>query len=259
MRIALGIEYDGSSFYGWQVQRNHLPTIQGLVEEALSKIANEPIHLFCAGRTDASVHATGQVVHFDTRAKRHIDAWIWGTNTHLPSSIAVRWAKAVDYHFHARFTATARRYRYVIFNHPIRSAILNGRAVWHYYPLDVERMRQAGQYLLGEQDFTSFRASQCNSKSPMRKVTEFQIERKDHFVIFEIEANAFLHHMVRNIAGTLMKIGAGFKEPEWMQEVLLAKSRRVAAETAAPEGLYLIQVRYPEPYLFPISSELFLV
>lgn len=258
MRIALGIEYDGNNFYGWQAQRN-LPTIQGSLEEALAKVANEPIYLFCAGRTDANVHATGQVVHFDTRAKRHIDAWIWGTNSHLPPAIVVRWAKAVDYRFHARFTAVARRYRYVIFNHPVRPAILSARAVWHYYPLSIDCMREAGKFLLGEQDFSSFRSSQCNSKSPMRNVTEFTIKRHGDFVIFEIEANAFLHHMVRNIAGVLMKIGAGFKDPAWMQEVLLAKSRRAAAETAPAEGLYLIKVSYPEPYIFPVSDSMFLI
>ncbi len=257
-RIALGIEYDGSDFNGWQAQRG-LPTIQASLEEALAKIANEPIYLFCAGRTDAHVHAMGQVIHFDTRAKRHIDAWIWGVNSHLPSSIVVRWAKQVDYQFHARFTARARRYRYVIFNHPVRSAILTTRATWHYYSLSIDRMREAGQYLLGEQDFSSFRSSQCNSKSPMRNVTDFTIERHGDFVIFEIEANAFLHHMVRNIAGTLLKIGGGIKPPEWMKDVLAAKSRRAAAETAPPQGLYLMKVTYPSPYIFPIPDKMFLV
>lgn len=258
MRIALGIEYNGHGFHGWQAQRE-LSTVQGTLEAALAKIANEPVFLHCAGRTDANVHATGQVVHFDTRAKRHIDAWLWGTNTHLPSSIIVRWAKHVDYSFHARFTAIARRYRYIIYNHPIRPAILNARATWQYYPLDIEYMRAAGQYLLGEQDFSSFRSSQCNSKSPMRNVKEFQINRHGDFVILEIEANAFLHHMVRNIAGSLMKVGAGFKKPEWMLEVLQAKNRRSAAETAPPDGLYLTQVHYPKPYTFPLSDQLFLL
>jgi len=258
MRIALGIEYNGYGFYGWQAQSG-LATIQSTLQDALAKVANESIFLFCAGRTDANVHATGQVVHFDTHAKRHIDAWIWGTNSHLPSSIVIKWARQVDYHFHARFTATARRYRYVIFNHPIRPAILSTRASWHYYPLDDHRMQEAGQFLLGEQDFSSFRAAQCNSKSPMRNVTEFNAKRYGDFVVLEIEANAFLHHMVRNIAGTLMKIGAGYKEVSWMKEVLQAKSRRVAAETAPPDGLYLTQVRYPEPYLFPVSNEMFLL
>src|SRR5579885_2308709 len=148
MRIALGIEYNGYGFYGWQAQRG-LSTIQGALEDALAIVANEPVFLFCAGRTDANVHATGQVVHFDTHAKRHIDAWIWGTNSHLPSSIVVKWARHVDYSFHARFKATARRYRYIIYNHPIRPAILSTHATWHYYPLEIERMREAGKFLIG--------------------------------------------------------------------------------------------------------------
>jgi len=258
MRIALGIEYNGHGFYGWQAQRDLL-TIQGTLEEALSKVANEPIYLFCAGRTDANVHATGQVVHFDTRAKRHIDAWIWGTNSHLPASIVVKWARAVDHSFHARFTATARRYKYIIYNHPIRPAILSTRVSWHYYPLDVEKMRLAGQFLIGEQNFNSFRSSQCNSKSPMRNVIDFTIQRQGDFVIMEIEANAFLHHMVRNIVGVLLKIGSGVREPNWMQEVLTAQNRRSAAETAPADGLYLIAVRYPEPYTFPLTQPMFLI
>lgn len=258
MRIALGIEYNGQGYYGWQAQRG-LATIQGALQDALQIVANEPIVIFCAGRTDAGVHATGQVVHFDTHAKRHIDAWIWGTNSHLPPSIVVRWAKAVDYSFHARFKATARRYRYVIFNNPIRPGIFHTRASWHYYPLEIKLMREAGKYLIGEQNFNSFRSSQCNSKSPMRNVTEFNIHRHGDFVVIEIEANAFLHHMVRNIVGVLLKIGAGFKPPEWIEEVLQAKSRRAAAETAPPDGLYLTRVRYPEPYIFPIPDEPFLI
>lgn len=258
MRIALGIEYNGQGFYGWQAQKDLL-TVQGTLQDALSTVANEQIYLHCAGRTDANVHATGQVVHFDTRAKRHIDAWIWGTNSHLPSSIVVRWAKHVDYSFHARFSAKARRYRYVIYNHPIRPGILSGRASWHYYPLNIDLMRNAAQYLLGEQDFSSFRSSQCNSKTAMRNVTDFQILRQNDFVIFEIEANAFLHHMVRNIAGVLMKIGSGVMAPDWMKSVLEAKNRRSAAETAPPFGLYLMQVKYKDPYIFPQTGQMFLL
>lgn len=257
-RIALGIEYNGYGYYGWQAQRGLL-TIQGCLEEALSKVANETIFLHCAGRTDANVHATGQVVHFDTHAKRHIDAWIWGTNAHLPPSIVVKWSRAVDYQFHARFKATARRYRYVIYNHPIRPAILSHRVTWHYYPLNVEKMLEAGKYLLGEQNFQSFRSSQCNSNSPMRNITDFTAWRSGDFVFIEVEANAFLHHMVRNIVGSLFKIGSGLKEPAWMHEVLMAKNRRAAAETAPADGLYLINVRYPEPYSFPLADQMFLV
>ncbi len=258
MRIALGIEYDGSNFFGWQSQRE-LSTVQGTLEAALANVANEPIHLHCAGRTDASVHATGQVVHFDTSAKRHIDAWIWGTNSHLPPSIVVRWAKHVDYHFHARFKAYARRYRYIIYNNPIRPAILAKRVTWHYFPLDIEPMRLAASYLIGEQDFSSFRSSKCNSNSPMRNVTFVDIQKKDHFIFIDIEANAFLHHMVRNIAGVLMKIGGGFQPPSWMHEVLAARDRKAAAETAPPDGLYLVQVKYPETYIFPMPNNVFLL
>ncbi|HLB42145.1 MAG TPA: tRNA pseudouridine(38-40) synthase TruA [Gammaproteobacteria bacterium] len=258
MRVALGIEYNGDGFYGWQAQPGMM-TIQGCLEDALSKVANEPIHLICAGRTDARVHATGQVVHFDTRAKRHVDAWIWGSHSYLPPRIVVKWARQVDYRFHARFTALSRRYRYIIFNHPIRSAIFSNQMVWHNYPLDILRIQQAAAYLMGEQDFTSFRSSQCHSKSPMRHVIDFSIRRYHDVVIFEIEANAFLHHMVRNIAGVLMKIGAGFQDPEWMRDVLQAKDRRAAAETAPPEGLYLIQIRYPEPYIFQLPDPVFLI
>ncbi|MBA3660568.1 MAG: tRNA pseudouridine(38-40) synthase TruA [Gammaproteobacteria bacterium] len=258
MRIALGIEYNGSGFYGWQVQQD-LVTVQRTLELALAKIANEPVLLHCAGRTDSNVHATSQVVHFDTQAKRHIDAWIWGTNSHLPAAIAVRWAKAVDYQFHARFSATSRRYRYIIYNHPIRSATLANRVAWHYYPLDVEPMRLAGSYLLGEQDFSSFRSSKCGSKTPKRNITDFSIARTNDFILLEIEANAFLHHMVRNIAGVLMKIGRGEKDPSWMKEVIEARNRRLAADTAAAEGLYLINVAYPEKYQFPLNPTPFLL
>lgn len=258
MRIALGIEYDGSAYYGWQAQRE-VQTIQGALQDALAKVANEAVFLHCAGRTDAAVHATGQVVHFDTHAKRHIDAWLWGTNTHLPPSIVVRWARHVDYSFHARFKALSRRYRYIIYNNPIRPAILSTRATWHYYPLDTDRMREAGKCLTGEQDFSSFRSSQCSSRTPMRNVMEFDIQRHGDFVVMEIEANAFLHHMVRNIAGSLLKVGAGQKDPAWFRTVLESRNRRAAAETAPPDGLYLIRVRYPEPYIFPVPDGQFLL
>lgn len=258
MRIALGVEYDGNGFFGWQ-QQPGLVTVQGDLQEALSQIANEPIFLHCAGRTDAGVHATGQVVHFDTHARRHLDAWVFGTNAHLPKGISVRWARHVDFSFHARFKATSRRYRYVIFNHPIRPAILDTRTSWHYYPLDVNKMRTAASYLIGEQDFSSFRSSKCNSKTPNRNIIDFSIERHGDYVVFEIEANAFLHHMVRNIAGVLMKIGGGFKGVDWMYEVIQARSREAAAETAPAGGLYLMRVKYPEPYIFPNSEQLFLL
>lgn len=250
MKIALGIEYNGHGYYGWQTQRN-LPTIQSCLEHALSIIADEPIQIFCAGRTDAGVHATGQVVHFNTNANRNMRAWILGTNAHLPPDIAVCWMKMVDEDFHARFSALSRLYRYVIYNHLTRPAILTNRVTWYYEELNLATMQAASHYLIGELDFSSFRSAECESKTPMRNLKRLTIHRYDDYVVIEIEANAFLHHMVRNIVGVLMRIGAGFKEPEWMHEVLLAKDRRKAAETAPAAGLYLTRVSYPTSYLFP--------
>jgi len=254
MRLALGIEYNGHNFFGWQAQSNLL-TVQSTVEHALSIIANEPVKIFCAGRTDAGVHATGQVVHFDTTAIRNQRAWTLGTNTHLPSSIVVQWVKEVDDTFHARFSALSRCYRYIIHNSSIRSAIFAERATGHHHPLDVATMQQAAHSLLGELDFSSFRSSECESKSPMRNVHTLNVTRWNDFVVIEIQANAFLHHMVRNIAGALMKVGAGFQEPEWIQDVLHAKDRRKAAETAPPTGLYLIKVNYPKRFRFPEAKK----
>lgn len=252
MRIALGVEYDGSQFYGWQAQEN-LPTVQGSLELALSKIADESIQVFCAGRTDAGVHATGQIVHFDTNAIRVMRAWEMGTNTYLPPNIAVRFAQEVDENFHARYTAISRRYRYVILNRQLRSAIHTGRVTWEYRPLNIQSMQLATCYLIGEHDFSSFRSAQCESKTPMRNVHHLTVERVGDYVVIEVQANAFLHHMVRNITGVLMQIGAGLKPINWMLEVLESKDRRVAAETAPPHGLYLVKVGYPLEYRFPES------
>jgi tRNA pseudouridine38-40 synthase len=250
MRIALGIEYQGHEFYGWQAQQE-LPTIQGHLQTALSKVADEPIHVFCAGRTDAGVHATGQVIHFETSADRQQRAWTMGVNTYLPSAISVRWAMEVDDDFHARFSALSRRYRYIIYNSSVRSAISASRTTWHHPSLDVDLMQQGASHLIGELDFSSFRSAQCESNTPMRNIHEIIVSRHEHIVILEVQANAFLHHMVRNIVGVLMKVGAKERNPEWILEVLHAKDRRLAAETAAPNGLYLINVQYPEKYLLP--------
>ncbi|MDR3478689.1 MAG: tRNA pseudouridine(38-40) synthase TruA [Gammaproteobacteria bacterium] len=255
MRIALGIEYDGHEYYGWQAQEG-LVTVQGCLEPALEKIAASPVKVFCAGRTDAGVHGTGQVVHFDTEAKRELHAWSLGTNTHLPPSITVRWAQLVDDHFHARFSALARRYRYIIYNHITRPAILAARVTWYYRKLDAERMQEAANYLLGEHDFSSFRSSRCEAKTPFRQVRSLTVTRQGNFITIDIEANAFLQHMVRNIAGVLMRIGSGQAEIGWAREVLEAKNRRLACETARPTGLYLSQVTYPAPYLFPEGENL---
>jgi tRNA pseudouridine38-40 synthase len=250
MRIALGIEYNGHAFHGWQSQQN-LTTVQGCLENALTIIANEPIQVLCAGRTDAGVHAIGQVVHFDTVAERSLRAWTLGVNTHLPSSISVRWAQVVDDDFHARFSALHRRYRYVIHNHSVRSAILADRATWHHYHLDVDLMHEAAQYLTGELDFSAFRSAQCEAKTAKRNLHEITITRENDFIIIEIQANAFLHHMVRNITGSLLMVGEGKKKPEWIQEVLSGKDRRFAGATAPAAGLYFIKVQYPDQYQLP--------
>lgn len=253
MRIALGIEYDGSGFYGWQRQQE-VASVQQTLEQALSQVANQPIELFCAGRTDAGVHATGQVVHFDTTAQRDIKAWVMGTNALLPDQIAVRWAKEVPESFHARFSATARRYRYVIYNHKQRPAILRHGLSHYHQDLDIELMQQAAPVLLGEQDFSAFRAIQCQSKTPFRNIHHLMLERVGDYVILDIKANAFLHHMVRNITGSLLEIGMQRKPPEWLAQVLHSKDRTQAAATAKAGGLYLVAVDYPEHFAIPQVS-----
>lgn len=257
MRIALGIEYNGYAYHGWQAQQQ-LSTVQGHIEESLTKIADERIQVFCAGRTDAGVHATGQVIHFDTQASRPLRAWTLGVNTHLPASISVRWAQIVDDQFHARFSALSRRYRYFIHNYSVRSAILAERTTYHHLPLNADLMHQGAQYLLGELDFSSFRSSQCESKTPMRNLQKISVSRQNELVIIEVQANAFLHHMVRNITGVLMQVGAGIRPPEWVLEVIAAKDRRQAAETAPATGLYLVKVEYPESYPFPEPQRIML-
>lgn len=250
MKIALGIEYDGSRYFGWQRQQQ-VASVQQALETALSKIANAPCEIFCAGRTDAGVHGTGQVVHFETDAIRPMQSWCFGTNAHLPRDIAVRWAVEVSEDFHARFSATARRYRYVIYNHKLRSAILPQGISHYYHPLDAEKMHQAGQYLLGENDFTSFRAAQCQSHTPWRNVHHLYVWRQQDYVIVDIQANAFVHHMVRNIVGSLIEVGLGHQPPEWMGWLLAQRDRTLAAATAHAEGLYLVEVHYPEHFGIP--------
>ncbi|MCC5851631.1 MAG: tRNA pseudouridine(38-40) synthase TruA [Alkalimonas sp.] len=253
MRIALGIEYDGSAFYGWQRQQE-VPSVQQHLEQALSKVANKPILTQCAGRTDAGVHATGQVVHFDTQAERSAKGWIMGTNSHLPAGIAVRWAQQVPDDFHARFSATARRYRYIILNQSYRPAILQAGLSHYHQPLDAGLMHQAGQCLLGEHDFSAFRAIQCQSKSPNRFVHHLKVQRLGDFVVLDIKANAFVHHMVRNITGSLLEIGMGRQPVDWMAALLAAKDRNQAAATAKAGGLYLVAVDYPAEYALPVSA-----
>jgi tRNA pseudouridine38-40 synthase len=251
-KIALGIEYDGSKYYGWQRQ-NEVRSVQEKLEKALSKVANETINVFCAGRTDAGVHATGQVVHFETRMQRKDAAWTLGVNANLPGDIAVRWVKAVPDDFHARFSATARRYRYVIYNQRLRPAILAQGVTHFYHPLDAEKMHRAAQCLLGENDFTSFRAVQCQSRTPWRNLMHINVARYGAYVVVDIKANAFVHHMVRNIVGSLMEIGCGNRAEDWMAELLAAKDRKLAAATGKAEGLYLVSVDYPERFALPVT------
>ncbi|MEE2001629.1 tRNA pseudouridine(38-40) synthase TruA [Alkalimonas sp. MEB108] len=253
MRIALGIEYDGSAFYGWQRQQE-VASVQQHLEQALSRVADEAILTQCAGRTDAGVHATGQVVHFDSRAERSDKGWIMGTNSHLPAGISVRWAKQVPDDFHARFSATARRYRYIILNQPYRPAILQAGLSHYHQPLDAQRMHQAGQCLLGEHDFSAFRAIQCQSKSPNRFIHHLNVQRVGPYVVIDIKANAFVHHMVRNITGSLLEVGMGRQPVDWLAELLAAKDRTKAAATAKAGGLYLVAVDYPAAYQLPVTE-----
>ncbi|MFC0180103.1 tRNA pseudouridine(38-40) synthase TruA [Thorsellia kenyensis] len=247
---AMGIEYDGARYHGWQKQ-SHAKTVQGEVEAALSSIANEPININCAGRTDAGVHATCQLINFNTHAKRELGAWTLGVNSKLPDDIAVKFIKPVTIDFHARFSATARQYRYVIFNDRLKPAILPYGVTQCYEPLNEKIMHDAAQDLLGEHDFTSFRAITCQSHTPFRNVHSISVHRFDKYVVIEIKANAFLHHMVRNIAGSLMEIGKNHQPKEWLGELLLLRDRKLAAPTAKPYGLYLVDVDYPEHFGIP--------
>lgn len=244
-RIALGIEYDGAAHYGWQRQRE-VPSVQQYLEKALSTVANMPIQVQCAGRTDAGVHATGQVVHFDCEQPRPERAWTLGVNANLPDSIAVTWATSVNDDFHARFSATHRRYRYVILNAKMRPAILHNGVTHVHRHLDEARMHEAAQALLGEQDFTSFRAALCQSNTPFRNVTNVSVTRHGRYVVIDIRANAFLHHMVRNITGALIEIGTNSQPVDWIAHLLSLKDRSKSAATAKPNGLYLVDVTYPE-------------
>lgn len=254
MRIALAIEYDGSGFLGWQ-RLSHGPTVQATVEAALSYVADQPIVVHCSGRTDAGVHATHQVAHFDTTAVRSARGWQHGANTRLPSSVVVLWAGEVGADFHARFSARRRRYRYRILNRPMRPALLADHLTWERVPLDVEAMQQAAAALLGRHDFSAFRALACQSRQPVRTVHEVTIERDGPIVSFEIEANAFLHHMVRNIVGSLLMIGRGDRPPGWLGDVLALRRRELAGPTAPPNGLTFLGPRYPRGLGLPPELE----
>jgi tRNA pseudouridine38-40 synthase len=247
VRIACGVEYDGAGFSGWQRQ-DHARSVQAEVEVALSKVANHPVHVCCAGRTDAGVHATWQVIHFESEAERSMRSWVLGTNANLPAEARLLWAQQVDDDFHARFSAQARSYRYVILNRDVPSALLRHRVTWDHRPLDEARMRQGAAHLVGEHDFSSFRAMACQAKSPVRTIRWLNVVRSGGYLYLDIEANAFLHHMVRNIAGVLMSVGRGEQEPGWVRDILDHRDRTRGGVTAPARGLYLVGVRFPERY-----------
>ena len=253
MRIALGIEYDGGAYCGFETQTNG-PTVQATLEDAISAVAGNRIQTICAGRTDARVHACGQVVHFDCSVDRSSRSWVFGSNSNLPRDINVLWARAVDSGFHARFSATRRHYRYLLLNRPIRSALLDGRTAWECRPLDALAMQKAADLLCGEHDFSAYRSSACQAPNPVRTVHRLDVERRENMIRIDVEANAFLHHMVRNIVGVLMAVGLGKQDPEWASQVLEGRDRAKGAVTAPACGLYLMAVRYPDQFDLPRVS-----
>jgi tRNA pseudouridine38-40 synthase len=250
MRYAVGVEYDGSAFHGWQMQTG-VRTVQEQLETALAKVANHPVRVQCAGRTDTGVHAYGQVVHFDSDSKRTDRNWLLGTNVNLSEDVNVNWIKPVSDDFHARFSAIGRSYRYVIYNGFTRSSIWRNRAVWERRPLDLGLMQAAAAALIGTHDFTSFRAVACQAKSPVRTLNRLDISRDGDIFTLELQANAFLHHMVRNIAGVLISIGCGDRPVTWSRDVLEHRDRTLGGVTAPPQGLYLTGVEYPPEYAIP--------
>lgn len=253
MRIALGIEYDGTDFLGWQ-RLSHGNTVQGAIEQALTFVADEPVTVTCAGRTDAGVHARCQVAHFDTHAQRSPRSWALGANSRLPTSVAVLWAVAVADDFHARYAATARRYRYTILNRPIRAAIDARSVAWERLPLDAAAMHAAAQALVGEHDFSAFRAVSCQAHSARRDLREISVARDGERIAIEVEANAFLHHMVRNIVGSLLLVGRSEQPKDWIGRLLHGGDRTVAGPTAAPQGLTFLGPRYPERFGLPMMN-----
>lgn len=255
-RIALGLQYDGSGWQGWQTQP-HGQTVQDVLEKALAEFAQRPMATTCAGRTDAGVHALAQVVHVDTDAVREPFSWVRGVNAFLPSSVAVRWAAEVEggnEGFHARFTATARTYHYLIYNHAVRSPLWERRAGWVFRPLDELPMHAAAQALLGEHDFSAFRAAECQARSPVRTMHRIEVRRAGDLVVVTLRANAFLHHMVRNIVGSLIQVGNGNRPPEWIAELLRGRDRELSAPTFSPDGLYLGRVDYDARWGLPAQD-----
>ncbi|MGD8379611.1 MAG: tRNA pseudouridine(38-40) synthase TruA [Gammaproteobacteria bacterium] len=255
MRIAMGIEYDGGGYSGWQRQ-SHILAVQEVVERAIGRVAAHPVEVTCGGRTDAGVHAVGQVIHFDTPAERNDRSWTLGCNAHLPDDVSIHWARHVSDDFHARFSALSRTYRYVILNRATRSALWHGRAWWVHRPLTVERMQEGARCLVGEHDFSSYRAVACQAHSPVRIVRRLDVWRTHDLIFIEIQANGFLHHMVRNIAGVLAAIGRGDRSPDWAGEVLNWRDRTLGGVTAPAAGLYFREVEYPPAFGIPEGTRL---
>ncbi len=252
MRVALGIEYNGEKYCGWQRQA-HSPSVQENLDKVLAKISDQPIKTFCAGRTDTGVHATGQVIHFDIDKQRPITAWLRGANNQLPQDIAIQWAVEVDDDFHARFSAKERSYRYVIYNSETPTATHANKVTWHRRKLDVYAMQQGANKLIGKHDFSSFRASSCQANNPIRDITELKLSQKNKFIFIDITANAFLHHMVRNIVGSLLLVGEGRRSPEFIKQTLDELDRTKAPDTAKSDGLYLVNVTYPAEFKLPVE------
>ena len=254
MRLAMGVEYDGSAFRGWQTQPGGA-TVQDALEAAMRQIAGVPVAVVCAGRTDAGVHATGQVVHFHCPVERPLTAWVRGVNTFLPPAVAVRWVHPVGDGFHARFSAFGRAYRYLLINRAQRSGLWHGRAGWYHHPLDVEAMQRAADLLIGENDFSAFRAADCQAKSPVKTMRLARVQRRGDLVIFDFEASAFLQHMVRNLVGSLVYVGQGKHRPQWLAQLLAARDRSQAAPTFAAAGLYLVGVSYEAHWQLPAGAD----
>ncbi len=250
MRIAMGIEYDGTAYNGWQRQRTG-HGVQAVIERAVAAVANAPAETFCAGRTDTGVHATAQVVHFDTEAQRDQRGWLLGINSNLPDDVNATWVEFVDAEFHARYSATARTYRYLVLNRLVRSSLFRHRAWWVYQPLSIEPMQTAAAMLLGEHDFSAFRAAGCQARTAHREITLLQVERHAEWLAITVSANAFLQHMVRNISGLLVAIGAGEQPPQWAAEVLASRDRKLGGVAAPPHGLTLVDVAYPDRFGLP--------
>lgn len=255
MRIALGVEYDGTDFLGWQ-RLDRGRTVQGVLEQALSFVAAEPVEVTCAGRTDAGVHARCQVIHFDAPVERADRSWLLGTNSRLPGDVCVRWLQRVPDDFHARFSARARRYRYTLLNRAVRPALDARFVAWERLPLDAARMQQAARHLLGEHDFSAFRTVACQAPNPVRTIQMLDVTREGERIHVDIQANAFLHHMVRNIVGSLLPVGRGERDPDWVRNVLAGRDRTLAGPTAPSQGLAFLHPSYPAEWRLPVEVTL---